>query len=248
MIKQLNINKMKNLICKKMRRIVVLFFVALTLFSCNKEDNSIEGRITRAMKDYARKNFDDPKSLVEIPLIEVDETIDIQKEFSEVLITSAELDSLCTMKLELLTINLQRIKDAINKGELSREDRLDFSDMFKLWTYKTFSALQDKKMRDFYYKEVDSLMNDTIDHPITTYNINVRVKEKDGLKIKHYYTWSCDTTTVFKIYDKPVLKEEFEKEAFLLEESDNLLKYGLKWKEYIEEGEKLCQKYIWLVD
>lgn len=233
---------------KKTHLIIILAAMAL-LAGC-KEDNSTEGKITKAMKEYARKNFDDPKSLVEIPLVEANEVFDAKAYAMEVLSTSAKTDSLCEKRYdsvmsqfgELTEIISEYNKHKHNVDDSYRERALGVSISFYAWVDNLLAFSTNKKMFDFYYNEVDSLVANKDIYPITTYNINARVKEKDELKIRHFYTWSCDTTTVFEIYNEPIPKDRFKEEIMLYEECGKLIEYGTKRMDYVKEGEELIQK------
>lgn len=224
------------------------------LTGCMKEDNTTEGRIAKAMKEYAKKNFDDPKSLVEVPLIEANEEIIDARELAiKTLEASAKLDSICEARGDSVVSGFKKITDNLKNGKIRPikskiDESFEYLIRLELWGDKLYSSSQDKNLRDFYYNEVDSLVKNLTLYPITTYNINARVKENGELKIKHFYTWSCDTTTVFKIYDEPLRKDNLKNENLIIENVNKLLDYGTKRQDFIEEGVKLLQDFTWLVE
>lgn len=232
---------------KKATLIFILLAVFAT-FGC-KEDISIEGRITKAMKEYAKKNFDDPKSLQEVAMIEADNVFDTQKLITELLTATAQLDSIYEKRYDSLHVAMEEL---LNSGKKPKEvglvDRFLLMNRFNEHAGGVLNSLNDKKMRDFYYKEVDSLLKYDTLYPITTYNINVRVKENGELKIKHFYTWYCDTTTIFEIFDKPIPQDYFEKEKRIFDECEKFTEYGEKRRDFIDEGINLYRELYLMLE
>ena len=250
MIKQL---KMKKLDYKNLKRIIALFLIALTMIGC-KEDNSIERRITKAMKGYVQKNFDNPKAFKEIAEIELSSVIDLKRDLDEALKNSADLDSLynCTyeklfgrMKLDLDRMKQENPK-VIDQNKREQGSAL-LMDLFE-WSREGDEIDLIRKKRNVYYNDIETILTKDTLYPISLYDIKVRVRDNGQLKLKTYYTWICDTTQTIKISNEPVKTESFEKEKDLMEKCKKLVEYDLVLNEYIKRGESIYNKIVLLLN
>ena len=242
----LNTIKMKNLNYNTMKKVFVVLFVALTMIGC-KEDNTIEGRITKAMKEYAQKHFDNPKSLKEIASIEEGYIMDVRADVREILAESAKTDSIYHRELDNLNEKLKEApakltKKTPDRSESGRIRGLSLMLEYSSWYYDNFNKIINiSSLRNQYFNKLDSLVKHDSIYPITFYDINVRVKEKDDLKMKQYFTWICDTTTQIEIFDEPIKKSKFKKESDLLDESLKLLEYEKQRMEWVADGKRIFQ-------
>lgn len=240
MINQLKINKMKNLNFKSMKKVLVVLSVALIMIGC-KEDNTIEGRITRAMKEYAQKNFDDPKSLKEIVSIEKTSSNNSADFARNILDESRKIDSSCNVmssECDSLLKEFMRIPESTvrrNAAKLSENKRIKFLTSISQMSDGLYSDLINKKLSEKYFKEIDSIIKNDTFYTINTYEIKVRVEREGQLKLDQYETCVCDTTTKIIIYPDKVPTTNFGKEAELLEKCSELIRLYDKRTQYLTE-------------
>ena len=251
MINILNINKMKNLIYNTMKKVLVVLFVALTMIGC-KEDNTIEGRVSRAMKEYAEKNFDDPKTLIEITEVEKTDVINVREDIEDALENCVLNDSLYNSTIDDLINKMTSVMDNLEpkriKSEIKREQLATLCLDWAEWLGEKKAMDLMLQGRNIYFNDIKSLiMNDTL-YPISLYDIKVRVKDKGELKLKTYYTWTCDTTQVIKISSEPITTDSFEKEMGMMEKCKTTLKYDLELNEYLSRGKDTYNTFKTLLD
>ena len=261
MIKQLNINKMKNLIYNKMKRMVVVLLVALTMIGC-KEDNSIEGRITKAMKEYAQKNFDDPKSLKEIVSIEKTNVFDIDSLAHYTLEKSKEIDSLVKdLRSNLIDSTvLAELTNMSSREIYKMRQRTTESEMIRLLSL--YMQISSYTSGDYYYKRlivdngfnnamqnIDSVLKNNTFYSMNEYEIKIRKNSGDGLKLQSFYTSLCDTTTKIIISDHEPNISELEGESlYLKKQIDELLEYGQKKVEFATEEKKTLDEALFIIN
>ena len=249
---QLNIKKMKSFNCKTMRKTVIVLFVAMTMISCNKENNTIEGRITKAMKEYAKNKFDNPKDLKEIVTIELCDTIDAVSVARNTLEMSQKLDSTCKVMNDTADLLSERMSEKLNrkKGDLglTYEKRMYILSSINELADGIYEDLLNKGIRRTLFSEIDSLSKNEVFYPVRLYDINVRVNQDGQLKLKAFHTWICDTTSVIKIYENEVPKTIFQKETNMLEKCKELMTYDTKLLQFAEKRINLTREFIFYLE
>ena len=223
-----------------MKRILYVFAIALTMFGCT-EDNSIEGRITKAMKEYAQKNFDDPKALKEIVSIEKTSSNNSADFAQNILDESRKIDSSCNVmssECDSLMKEFMRIPESTvrrNAAKLSETRRIKFLTSISQMSDGLYSDIINKKLSEKYFKEIDSIIKNDTFYTINTYEIKVRVERDGQLKLDKYETCVCDTTTKINIYPDKVPATIFGKEVELLEKCSELIRLYDKRTQYLTE-------------
>lgn len=221
----------------KKTNLVIIALAAIALIAgCKKEDSTIEGRIAKAMKEYARENFNDPKSLKEIVSVSLDDTTNIVMFAQNILAESHRLDSIYTVIDDSAKVLL---KKTLNMPKSSFYKLPDW-EKEKLQTtileieVELYSNLINTGMRRQLYNEIDSLLKTDTLYTISLYDIKTRVDEGE-LKLKTFHTWICDTTKIINIYPDPVPASTFSRETEitekcgkLIELDNNRLKYAMK--------------------
>lgn len=253
---------MKDLNYKKMKKIVIVFIVALTMISCNKENNTIEGRITKAMKEYAQKNFDDPKSLKEIVSIEKTNVFDIDSLARYTLEKSKEIDSLVKdMRSNLIDSTVLAELTNMSPREISKmRQSITESEMIRMLSL--YMQISSYTSGDYYYKRlivdngfnnamqnIDSVLKNNTFYSISEYEIRVRQNSGDGLKLHSFYTSLCDTTTKIIISDhKPNISELEGESLYLKNQIDDLLEYGRKKVDFATEEKKTVDEALFIIN
>ena len=252
-------NKQLKLI--NMKRILYVFAIALTMFGC-KEDNSIEGRITKAMEEYARTNFDDPRDLKEIVLIERTNVFDIDSLARYTLEKSMEIDSLVKdLRSNLIDTTILDELTNMSSREINRmRQSITESEMIRMMSL--YMQISSFISGDYYYKRliidngfnnamqnIDSVLKNNIFYPISEYEIRIRKKSGDGLKLQSFYTSLCDTTTKIIISDHEPNISDLEGESlYLKNQIDKLLEYGEKKVEYATEEKKTVDEALFIIN
>ena len=248
---QLKINNMKDLHYKKLKRIVVVLLVALTIFSC-KEDNSIERRITNAMEEYARTNFDDPRDLKEIVLIERTNVFDIDSLARQVLGLSKEIDSLEHDMRSQIDGDSTLLAELEASPQLVSRMRKNMTDSERARLFQLFIKIASYTSSDYVYKRfdldnnfklamqnIDSVLNNNSFYSIDQYEIRVRRNSNEGLKLETYYTYLCDTTTNIIISDhETTIPELGYKTLYLKNQIDALYEYGQQKLDLVTDEKK----------
>ena len=244
-----------------MKRILYVFAIALTMFGC-KEDNSIEGRITKAMEEYARTNFDDPRDLKEIVLIERTNVFDIDSLARYTLEKSMEIDSLVKdLRSNLIDTTILDELTNMSSREINRmRQSITESEMIRMMSL--YMQISSFISGDYYYKRliidngfnnamqnIDSVLKNNIFYPISEYEIRIRKKSGDGLKLQSFYTSLCDTTTKIIISDHEPNISDLEGESlYLKNQIDKLLEYGEKKVEYATEEKKTVDEALFIIN
>ena len=243
----------------KMKKLIYVFAIVLAFASC-KEDNSIEGRITKAMMEYAKYNFDDPRDLKEIVLIERTSVFDIDSLARYTLEKSREMDSLVKdmrsqMNDSTALSELETSSEEINKIR----QNISESEMIRLLSL--YMQASNYTSGDYYYKRlsvdnefnnaiknIDSVLNNSTFYPISEYEIRVRKNSVDGLKLQSFYTSLCDTTTKIIISDHEPKISELEGESlYLKNQIDKLLESGQKKVDFAIEEKKTVDEALFII-
>lgn len=242
-----------------MKRILFVFAIALTMIGC-KEGNSIDGRITKAMEEYARTNFDDPRDLKEIVLIERTNVFDIDSLARQVLDLNKEIDSLVnemnrqtgdsTLLSELETSPqlVSRMKQNMTDSEKARLFQL----FLKISSYTSSDYIYEKlavdKKFDLAMQNIDSVLKNNTFYSISQYEIRVRKNSGEELKLETYYTSVCDTTTNIVISDHETTIPELGYETlYLKKQMDELYEYGQKKLELATDEKKTMDEASFMV-
>ncbi len=250
----------KRLKLKNMKRILYVFAIVLAMTGCNKLDNSIEGRITKAMEEYAKNNFDDPRDLNEIIHIERVNVYDIDSLARYTLEKSKEIDSLVndlrsqTYDSTMLSMfkaspqEMNKMMQKVNESERTRLIQL----FMQLTSYASsdylYNRLSVDKAFDNTMQSIDSILSKNTFYPISEYEIKIRKNTDDGLKLQSYYTSLCDTTTRIIISDHKINTSELEGESlYLKNQIEELIEYGQKKVNFATEEKKTMDETVFMI-
>lgn len=209
---------------KRVFAFIVSVCMMLIIQACSNENKSIETMVSRSMKAYVKKHFDNPNDFKEVAYVELKSTLDQRPPVEEYLKERKEKDLIYNASADTLTKMIEEFKRSlINMNELSADEKekvdlilLDY----KKWEEKVYEYNNQADYRENCLNRVLSLLEDY--YPIRIYEIGVRVKSQGNLMLDHYYTWACDTTTTVTIYNDAVPFDDLPLKKTLLNDYSKL--------------------------
>lgn len=191
--------------------------------ACSKESNRIETMVSKAMKEYVRKHFDNPSDFKEIAYVELKTTLDQRPPVESYLKERKINDSIYDASANMLSNMMDEFKRNIIMDEISEIEKEKVNSIlidYNAWEKAINEYKTQADYREQCLNRVLELLKDY--YPIRIYEIGVRVKREDNLTLNHYYTWACDTTTSVTIYSDAVPSDDLPLKKTMLEDYTKL--------------------------
>lgn len=227
-------------------------FVPVLLFFCGCGATD-ETKIEKAMKEYVKANFSNPKDYKGIISMSVVDTIDFAKMSKKSVEDKMRFDSICKTKMDhIFRVNnrSREIREDVNSwsyGVLIDRAREELAN-----SLVTISVIEMLNNDSIYCAKIDSLLQNNTFDPMRRYNVKVKTIQQGELEyaIKDYSAYVSDgsgalitSSSNIDTYNLQGFRMRNEEELrMLMDYTTLMLKARTEKLTAIQEGEKVAEK------